>query len=293
MDIKDTSSAKNEQKSDKDLVLYKSLEASLFSSSRKLYFVYAKAEKLASAVFLVTELVPESNPLKQNLRHSSLSALSLILDFVLALRSRMGVDERRQDALAIVQEISSLCRIALTNPGASRMNFTLLEKEYENLLRNLLLVTGGEASEEILSPELLSVRMEPIPGTSSSSHSNFYISSTGVRNPQSPSRSEAPVIRGRLHTNPEQVSYKTPKSVLEKHPSEFPEKGHSEKKNREVTILKIVGEKGPLGIKEIAHGIPGCSEKTIQRLLADLVSRGTLKREGERRWSQYSLAKTA
>jgi len=42
-------------------------------------------------------------------------------------------------------------------------------------------------------------------------------------------------------------------------------------------------------VKDFAKVITDISEKTIQRELLDLVQRGVIKKEGERRWSRYSL----
>jgi hypothetical protein len=44
-------------------------------------------------------------------------------------------------------------------------------------------------------------------------------------------------------------------------------------------------------IKDISSQIQDCSEKTIQRLLIDMVTEGVLHKEGERRWSRYKIAK--
>lgn len=52
-------------------------------------------------------------------------------------------------------------------------------------------------------------------------------------------------------------------------------------------ILELVRKKKSLSIKEIASVIKGCSEKTIQRELGVLISRGLIRKVGERRWSLY------
>jgi len=44
-----------------------------------------------------------------------------------------------------------------------------------------------------------------------------------------------------------------------------------------------------LSVKDFTRVIKDCSEKTIQRELLDLVEKGIVKKEGERRWSRYSL----
>ncbi|MEK9185235.1 MAG: DeoR family transcriptional regulator [Patescibacteria group bacterium] len=68
------------------------------------------------------------------------------------------------------------------------------------------------------------------------------------------------------------------------------EKNKSNKKVfREKTIIEIIKTKGKVNIKDISKLIKGCSEKTIQRKLISLVKNGILKKEGERRWSRYSL----
>lgn len=72
-------------------------------------------------------------------------------------------------------------------------------------------------------------------------------------------------------------------------------KGHikdtdSNIKDRREAVLSVIRSKGVAHIKDISTHIRGVSEKTIQRELAGLISAGIVKKEGERRWSSYSLA---
>jgi hypothetical protein len=60
-------------------------------------------------------------------------------------------------------------------------------------------------------------------------------------------------------------------------------------KDRQEAILSLISSKGKVGIKDISTVIRGVSEKTIQRELATLISSGKISKEGERRWSTYSL----
>jgi len=62
------------------------------------------------------------------------------------------------------------------------------------------------------------------------------------------------------------------------------------KDKRQQTIIALVKKHRILTIKGFTGVIKGCSEKTIQRELLALVANGVLKKEGERRWSTYSLA---
>ena len=61
------------------------------------------------------------------------------------------------------------------------------------------------------------------------------------------------------------------------------------KDSRQVRILTLLRARSNLSIKDFASVISDCSEKTIQRELLELVEKGIIKKEGERRWSTYSL----
>ncbi|MCR4330406.1 MAG: hypothetical protein NUV49_00790, partial [Patescibacteria group bacterium] len=60
--------------------------------------------------------------------------------------------------------------------------------------------------------------------------------------------------------------------------------------DRKNVILRLAKEKGNINVKDVITVIPGLSEKTIQRELIALVKSNVLKKEGEKRWSRYSLA---
>ncbi len=59
--------------------------------------------------------------------------------------------------------------------------------------------------------------------------------------------------------------------------------------SRRDRILGIIREKGQVTIKDVSTAITDVSEKTIQRELISLISDGTIQKEGERRWSKYTI----
>lgn len=63
-----------------------------------------------------------------------------------------------------------------------------------------------------------------------------------------------------------------------------------DKKERRDAIMKTIRSKGQVTIRDISKNIRGCSEKTIQRDLQELIQHGVLIREGEKRWAVYKLA---
>jgi len=71
---------------------------------------------------------------------------------------------------------------------------------------------------------------------------------------------------------------------------QYKERVQEVQKDRRATILGLVQKKDRITVKDVANVIKDCSDKTIQRELLALVKQGVLKKEGERRWSTYSLA---
>lgn len=61
-------------------------------------------------------------------------------------------------------------------------------------------------------------------------------------------------------------------------------KGHSPRASQ---ILEFIRKNKRVSIKDIVKVIRGVSEKTIQRELLELTRQGLIRKEGERRWSQY------
>ena len=62
-----------------------------------------------------------------------------------------------------------------------------------------------------------------------------------------------------------------------------------DKSNRQDIIIALLQKGNELGIKDFTSAIKDCSEKTIQRELVSLVSKGLVKKQGEKRWSRYML----
>lgn len=65
-------------------------------------------------------------------------------------------------------------------------------------------------------------------------------------------------------------------------------KGHYKRQSDRMSLILDIVRKGKsLSIKQISALIKDCSEKTIQRELQALISKGLVRRVGERRWSVY------
>ncbi|MFW6210131.1 MAG: hypothetical protein ACOC4E_01420 [Patescibacteria group bacterium] len=66
---------------------------------------------------------------------------------------------------------------------------------------------------------------------------------------------------------------------------------YSQLTDRAERIKTVLEAKPQATVKDIAEVVTDVSEKTIQRELNSLIEKGQVVREGERRWSRYSVAK--
>lgn len=60
--------------------------------------------------------------------------------------------------------------------------------------------------------------------------------------------------------------------------------------DRRKIILALLKQRPSQNVKDIAKSFSGVSEKTIQRELLAMVAEGAIRKQGDRRWSTYSLA---
>lgn len=93
---------------------------------------------------------------------------------------------------------------------------------------------------------------------------------------------------GKIASNPVQKVRETLSRVQKGHIKDSTESGVI--KDRREAILSVIKDKQRASIKDISTLIRNVSEKTIQRELIALISSGVIVKEGERRWSVYSLA---
>ena len=63
----------------------------------------------------------------------------------------------------------------------------------------------------------------------------------------------------------------------------------SSREERKEHIIAVITYKHTASIKDIVTHIAGCSEKTLQRVIKDLIDEGRIVKEGNRRWSTYRV----
>jgi len=261
-----------------------------------------KSERLVTALYIVTDLVDGSEPIKNGLRKNSVALLS-------SMNALMQYDVKDRTAefataLKSVMEIISLLHVASAIGLVSEMNGNLLIDGFR-MLQSVL-----EKKQPILTKEMISVdsedtmfdKTDAYSGIVSTSYDALTLSElnrgnekdshqvkrTEVSVPES-KRQELPLHKGQIISNKSDSVH----SVLIQHAhSQSPTLASSfqnRKQTRREQIIALFVKGVDVSIKDIAARIKGCSEKTIQRELNALVLDNIIERIGEKRWSRYVL----
>ena len=246
-------------------------------------YSYKKTEKLVTALYMVTDCMEVDDALKGKVRSLSIELLSYI--HKLSHTESSPVDNRVHVATCLmnIDEILSLIGIANTIGFISEMNTSILNKE--------LTLLGGELRGSLKKDDhftfTLDEKMFDLPAQAGlprrvETSSNKSFSLIKDMSAHAGKRTEY------------NMSFRKDNSLsLTKAPSN-PNSSLISKKDRIDKILNIIKDKKGLpgnetgvSIKDISTAFTDCSEKTIQRELNSLVSKGLIKKTGAKRWSRY------
>lgn len=224
-----------------------------------LNLVLLKTHKLSSVLYLVTNPLADQDPLKWRLRDLALQAVADISDLV-ASRSESRQIGIIETVVATFNRVISFIDIAVQNRSVSEMNLTILKQEYLQLRSKM------ESFRQQIQPALFAAPVQP----------PEWLAVPAAANP-------APALTAQYNNRPlsEVVSVKDKGRKTE-------DQDKSLNNSRREAIVAFVKKHDWSSIKDIARAVPGVSSKTVQRELADLVRQGTLKKEGDRRWSRYA-----
>jgi hypothetical protein len=255
----------------------------LSKGDKFVFYIFRKISKVSYAVYAITDLIKDTEPLKWTLRKtaSDMSALRNFFDE----KSVFNNLERTLLELESFLELSSFAKVV------SEMNARLLQSEIRKMIGEM----RERSKEGFYSPELVASFFD-IPKPEAFTIAPISRAIPVVDN----TTKQADVYKGHkgqdvrydFYKNVEKAPAKKVESVttVEREKHDVKIQAESNKGQRREEVLDIVRRSGKaVSIKEIADRIKGCSEKTIQRELVAMVSDNTLKKTGERRWSMYSL----
>jgi hypothetical protein len=236
-----------------DFVLEKSIFNNVFEKDIRKVFIYKKAERLAKAIHLIAPAFIESVSLRNRIDGIAIGLVDAAILPSGAARTALS-----RELLAL----SSLLSIARTGGLLSSMNAELISREAHILLQEVA------AYEE---PRLFFDETPTLSGIAKRALSHDALQrSSATKNFASHKRNK------NVH------------STLDKgHVKDIPD---IHIKDRREAVLSVIRSKKTASIKDISTVIRDISEKTIQRELTALIASGEVLKQGERRWSTYSLA---
>lgn len=255
---------------------------SFFEGNHLHIFLYKKAEKLSSALYMVTNFIPENETLRNLLRDKSINIFSeivhlqkLSLVHYKALRTNDSIESRYnslQTILSGITEIISFLEILNSSGLISEMNFMILRKEYIEL------------------GTLIKNRKDDIAESDTRLKDDFFeVPDLYKTYTLRQGETKEKTIKDTIYQIKDTIKDKKETQKIKTHPRVI-KTANIRHSNRRNSILELLQNKAVITIKDTVDAIKGCSTKTIQRELLSLVSEGILKKKGERRWSTYSLA---
>lgn len=259
---------------------------SIFQNDTQAIFIFKKTERLASAIYLITSLLSDREPIKWKMRDT----VSQLLSYSINL-SNQG-HRHRADAMnnfvAASFEIISLLEIANISGIVSSMNCQIIKYEIE---KNIDLIELKERSLNVkflLSKNFFETSENYSGGEGKSGQMPDILNEKDIGKVAGQSLSKETGSK----TNPYKghLSIKDTRNEVKDNMSFI--KGHivKGKDRRYEIIINLLKKTKEIGVKDVSSVMLDCGEKTIQRELLGLVAKGVLKKEGERRWSKYSLA---
>ena len=225
-------------------------------------FVYPKANKLITALYMVTDIVDKEEPLRNKLRTLGVEILSDTIS-----GSRSNLDNK-------IQEIVSFLDIASAVNLISEMNCNILKKEFLDLSQHIKESTQTKPAwlEEFIyqsSPER----------SNESSRVGIGHTRIGVQKGGTLMKALSGV-----------------KDIHKNNPAPYEARGFHAgfdllKKQRREDIVRIIKTNGGSAtIKDIKTKTSlSYSEKTLQRELMSMIKDSVLYKEGSKRWSRYFI----
>jgi len=237
------------------------------------------SKKITEALYRVTELFPNKEPLKWTLRSESVKVLELIVSL------QTSSPEKRilyfDKISGLINKIIHLLDIASLNSYIVNINLGVIKREYEKI--DDFILNNRTLYFEI--PEISALKLDVAPtnfiGQDNGQANNEVVGSMSVMSDMNVRQKEA---------ISKEITYEVTggKEAVNKTRENLNTGDFSERAKKILTAIYSKEIKA-MGINEVFKHFDNISKKTVQRELSKLVQRGFLKMEGEKRWRIYSV----
>lgn len=230
-------------------------------------FVNKKTEKLVTALYLVSDCMEDDDALRGKIRLLGVQLLSDI--YKLSTLSPLEKHSYISTLITRIYEITSFIEISYNIGFISEMNTSILKKEFSILLTEL---RDNQSKDKhftfTLDQKMFAINPEP--NLPEENILNNYRGNSEVKDKASFMGNRSPLQNS--------LPLKKPNSNFT---------NLADRQDRTKKILSLIKDKKEVSIKDVSLAFTDCSEKTIQRELNTLVSKGQIKKTGLKRWSRY------
>jgi hypothetical protein len=237
-----------------------------FAENRVGERAYRRSERIAAAIFLLTNHVPTEEILRLKARTLATDLLTEVLSLLDEMRATNS--DRARVFKATIRELISHMRLLSVAGYISSQNVESVTEALDELPAFLATSQRSNLSESV------SVNRDDL----------IDVRDVGVRNiprvSEEKLKKDITDTSNRTHRGENRESASSSESVAEQ---------SNKLTLRSQAILEVLRTGGELAIRDIASNLPEYSEKMIQRELAELVEKGRVKKVGMKRWSRYSI----
>jgi hypothetical protein len=219
-----------------------------------------KWARVSTSVYMVTYFVPESDPIRNEIRKTTLRILSFIN--VYGSSDRLASQRAVQNAAQETDHLISLFKVGYGAGYISEMNFDMvtgaLKKIREQFVTMSQVVRKSPVQELMLEDPLKD--FEDIPFTKNKT-----------------------TRKTKRHEKQNDTKNKTTRKN-----NTTPKVGETSRSDAILSFMKTTDRK-EVSINDIHAVLNDISLKTLQRDMNTLIDAGLVKKEGSKRWSRYSL----
>jgi len=237
-------------------------------------YVFLKSEKIASALYIITNFISDEEPLKWQLRRQVLNLVDLANNLLKDKNGFLGLTYQEKITEKI-NDLVVLLGIAEVGGAVSKMNLSILREECLALANEI----AAKINENNLKSSLFEAKIAALPIPIPMEREHDSLSSRKDESNLALSSKKALQTVSR---------FKGLKDIA----NELHGLNHQDNKKllRRERIINFLRHKDWISIAEIATALSDCGVKTVQRELLGMVEQGVLRKQGERRWSRYMLA---
>ena len=259
---------------------------SIFQNDNQNIFIFKKTERIASAIYLLTSFLSDNEPVKWKMREVATSLLSYSIN--LSNKGHRNRADAMNNFTSVSFEIISLMEVADISGILSSMNCKIVKFEIEKIIELVELKERGLNAKFILSNNFFDIEEDYSDSRGKLDQTNANLNEKDIKRTISPDKGKETIPQANSHKGHLLIKdiNKEERIIMSFNKGQVVK----DKNRRYEVIINLLKNTKEISVKDVSSIVSDCSEKTIQRELLSLVDKGVLKKEGERRWSKYSLA---